>query len=161
MADPFVAVEVQGLAELQAKLKQLPIEAQDMVVDDLNKYYLNVFRGYPPKNYVTRKAAYGVTFFTEKQRRWFFANLNEGNIDVPYVRTQQLSKGWRQVGSGRTSFLANERAGAPYVVGDDQSRHEAMVGWKKAVDVIKERMSKALQVADGAVKKAIRKLHLD
>lgn len=159
MADKFIALETQGL-EVMAKLQKLPVVVQDAAVDELNKYFINVFRGYPQQKSITREAAYGVTFFTDKQRRWFFANLKEGNIDIPYIRTQALSSGWQQIGTGVRSFIVNERPGGVYVMGDEQSRHEAMVGWKKAADIVKERMERALKVVDGAVKKAIKKLGL-
>lgn len=158
----FVGVEVQGLDEFEAKLKKLPVEVQDFVVDDVSKYYINVFKAeQPPQNYVTRKAAYGVTFFTARQRRWFFAALREGLIDVPYKRTQALRNAWRQVGEGARSFIANDRPGAPFVVGDEtQSRHEKLVGWFRAGELMEKRLPRALKIADAAVKKAIRKLGL-
>jgi predicted dinucleotide-utilizing enzyme len=55
----------------------------------------------------------------------------------------------------------NYLSGAVYVYGErKQSRHEAMVGWKKPSQQIKERMTKINAIIDGAAKKAIRKLGL-
>ncbi len=158
----FIGVEVQGLAELKTKLDALPAVVQDYVVDEVTKYYLNVFRdSQPPPNYVTRKAAYGVTFFTPRQRRWFFAALRDGTIDVPYRRTGGLRKSWRQVGSGARSFIVNDSPGAPFVVGDDtQSRHEKLVGWFRTNELMEQRIERAMKIADGATKKAIKKLGL-
>lgn len=159
----FVGVEVQGLKDLQDKLSKLPVAVQDAVVDEVTKYYLNVFQSaQPPPNYVTRKAAYGVTFFTPRQRRWFFAALRDGTINVPYRRTGGLRKSWRQVGTGARSFIVNDSPGAPFVVGDDtQSRHERLVGWFRTNELMEERIERAMRVADGAAKKAIRRLGLD
>lgn len=158
----FIGVEVQGLAELKTKLDALPAVVQDYVVDEVTKYYLNVFRdSQPPPNYVTRKAAYGVTFFTPRQRRWFFAALRDGTIDVPYRRTGGLRKSWRQVGSGARSFIVNDSPGAPFVVGDDtQSRHEKLVGWFRTNELMEQRIERAMKIADAATKKAIKKLGL-
>lgn len=157
----FLYIDVTGLKEINDKLNRLPNEAVDAGTDNANEYLLNVMQTYPPKKSVTRKAAYGVTFFSDKQRRWFFANLNKGTIDVPYNRTQGLAQSWKIVGSGRNSFLANEAPAAPYVIGDNtQSRHEAMVGWKTVGEQVKGRMTEIVRRFDAGVKKAIRQLGL-
>ena len=159
----FVGVEIQGMKEFEEKLKKLPKEAQDRVVDDVSKYYLNLFQtSQPTPNYVTRFKAYGVTFFTTRQRKWFFAALRDGRINVPYVRTQGLRKSWRQVDRGARSFIVNDSSGAPFVVGDEtQSRHEKLVGWFRTNELMQSKVDKALKVADGAMKKALKKVGLD
>jgi hypothetical protein len=159
----FVGIEVQGLAELQEKLAKLPRAAQDQVTDDLNVDAVNILKAYPSQKTVTRKAAYGVSFFTDKQRRRFFANLNEGNIDSPYRRTQGLRNAWKVEGEGARSFIVNDAPGAMFVVGDEtqQSRHEKLVGWKSALDTLNSHMRSLLAKANAAVKKAIRKVGLE
>jgi hypothetical protein len=156
----FVGMEVQGLEELKAKLAKLPGASQDFVTDEVNKYMLDVMRQYPPEKYVSRKDAYGETFFTAKQRRYFFWALDQGIIGVPYRRTQAVRRGWQQVGKGRRSFLANAVPYAAHLFNDDQSRHAAKIGWKTITQTIKERMSRIIVVADGAIKKAIKKVGL-
>jgi len=76
----FVGIEVQGLEELRAQLKKLPPAVQDLVTEDVNKYMLDVLRTYPPQKAISRKRAYGVPFFTDKQRRYFFWALGEGAV---------------------------------------------------------------------------------
>ena len=44
------------------------------------------FSEYPPQSGLTRKQVYGQSFQSERQRRWFFAALSRGEIDVPYRR---------------------------------------------------------------------------
>ena len=160
-AGDFVGLEVQGIEELVEALKKLPPEVQDFVTEDINKYMLNVLRAYPPPKYVTRKHAYGRSFFTKKQRRWFFWALANNKIQVPYRRTQETSRSWKQVGEGRRSFLANEAPGAPFLYNEPgQSRHEKLVGWKTIPTIIKERTARIIKVAEAATQKAIRKLDL-
>jgi hypothetical protein len=156
----FIVVSADGLKELEAKLKRLPDAVADDGVTAANAYLLNVVKTYPPQNYVTRKAAYGVTFFTARQRRWFFAALRNGEISVPYKRTQGIRNNWRVEGTGRLSFLANDAPGVGWVMGENQSRHEAKVGWKKVTDIIKERTAAIVKAFDGAVKRAIRRVGL-
>lgn len=159
MPGDFIGFAVDGLDKLQSILSGLSEEIQDKAVDEMNKYLLNVLRSsQASKNYITRKAAYGKTFFTERQRKWFFANLNEGSIDVPYKRTQAMAKAWHIEGSGRRSFIANEAEGAPFVMGDDtQSRHEKMVGWKTVSAILKEHATRAEKKLEGLIDKILRR----
>jgi hypothetical protein len=158
MSNDFIGVDVRGLDILAKLLRDLPDEVQDTVIDDVSEYLLNVLKINAQQNYVTRKAAYGVSFFTPKQRRWFFAALADGKINVPYHRTQALAAGWKQVGRGRNSILANEAKGADWVVGENQSRHERMVGWKTVTQTIIDRQEQIQRKADAAAQKAIKKL---
>ena len=154
--------DILGDKELVAKLEKMPFEVADTVVGEVQDYLLNVLRSdQPPPKYVTRKAAYGVSFFTPKQRRWFFASLADGSINVPYQRTQGLSKGWQIVDRGIAGYIVNPTPGAKFVVGDGtQSRHEKMVGWKTVGQQIKDRAGKIAKIVDAAAKKALRKLKL-
>lgn len=160
MANDFVGIEVTGdIPKIQNFLQRYPKEAQDMITDDVNAYLVKVMQQYPSQSYVTRSSAYGAPFFTEKQRRWFFAALRRGEISVPYHRTQGLRESWNIVGKGRGSIIVNETQAAVFTMGDGtQSRHEKMVGWKTVGALIKERMSRIVQVANGAAKKALKKL---
>lgn len=159
---PGIKIEILNYKEIESKLNKLPIEAADVCAGEVQDYMLNVMRSdQPSPNYVTRKAAYGQPFQSDKQRRWFFWALNSGAINVPYHRTQELSKGWHIVNRGLLGYLVNYTKGASYVVGErNQSRHEAMVGWKKASQQISERLDKINKIIDAAAKKAIRKLGL-
>jgi hypothetical protein len=157
----FVGIEVQGLEELQALLAKLPVEVQDIVTDDVSAYMLNVLKTYPPQRHITRKQAYGRTFESDKQRRFFFAALKDGRIKVQYHRTQHFRNSWQQVGKGRRSFLANEMPYGSFLVNDDgQSNMAKLGGWKTLTAVMKQRFNQILRVANAAAVKAIRKLKL-
>lgn len=90
MADgDFIGIDVQGIEETRAMLRKLPPEVQSAVVADVTKFLLNVFKSYPPQKYVSRAEAYpdaftetgvGPGWFSDKQRRWFFANLGDMNL---------------------------------------------------------------------------------
>lgn len=161
MANDFVGVEINGLEELQAKLKKLPPEVADEGANNAYDYLLNVMRKYPPKKKVSRKQAYGVTFFSDKQRRFFFWALKSGAINVPYGRTQALSRGWRKVGEGRSAFLANESPYGVYMYDDvRQSRMSKLIGWKTLGQTLKERTKEIVRRFDAGTKKAIKKLGL-
>ena len=90
-------------------------------------------REYPPYRTVSRRAAYGVTFFTDRQRRWFFWALGEGLINPGQNnRTRNLADGWRLVEHAKQLDLINEVPYAKFVQGTitEQARQPRMVGWK-------------------------------
>lgn len=155
----FIAIDVNGLENLQALLHKLPAAIRGEVIDAVSEYLLNVYRAYPPYNYVSRKAAYGVTFFTDKQRRWFFAALKSGELSIPYRRTQTLRRGWHQIGQGENSLLVNETPYAAWMMGPgEQSRHAIAMGWKDIDKIAKEREVEIYRRADAAADRAIDRL---
>ena len=160
MAEDLILVSADGLKELHAKLAKLPDAVADDGVQAGNEYIVTAMQQQPPPNYVTRKAAYGVTFFTERQRRWFFAALRNGEINVPYKRTQGIRNAWRIEGRGRLGFVANDAPGVGWGMGENQARQPAMVGWKKANAIIKERTAEIVRRFDAGVKKALRRIGL-
>ncbi len=160
MGDNLVGIDIEGLEVVQRALKSLPPEIINAASDDLSKYLLNVLRMYPPKNYITRKAAYGQTFQSEKQRRWFFRALNSGEINVPYHRTQKLAGSWKIIGKGMNTIVVSEAEAARWTMGDERSKHERMVGWKQIPEILSAHAAKIESTLAGAAKKAIRKLGL-
>lgn len=114
-------------------------EMVKQTVGAVAKFLHEQVREYPAQRYVSRQAAYGRTFFSDRQRRWFFAALRSGEIDVPYHRTSTLRDGWRIVERSRKEVgLVNDVRYAPFVMGKDtQSRHERAVGWLTVQDIIR------------------------
>jgi hypothetical protein len=164
----MMGIEIIGLESVASRIASLPEELKSEVIADVAAYSLTVLgqqESETPQNYVTRKAAYGVTFFSAKQRGFFFAALNDGRISVPYRRRDQLGKAWSvEIGSGYAVFK-NTLEWATYVIGfAGQSRHERMVGWRNVKDFIDNKLSfrssTFRNVVMAAVRKAIGKLRL-
>jgi hypothetical protein len=154
----FIAIDIEGLAPLVKGLDKLPQEVQDAAGDDVSEYLINVLKHYPSQKRVTRAQAYGTTFFSDKQRRWFFAALKSGAISVPYRRTQTFRAGWRQIGKGIKSIIANEVEYGGFLMGDsEQSRMHKLIGWKTLSKVIDERKSKIVKILEAAAKKGMSK----
>lgn len=163
--DSFIGIDVKGIEELKAKFAKLGPEGQGLVVDDVSLFLINLFKQYPPEKRVSRKAAYGVSFFNKhgdnRQQKKFFAMLKSGEITVPYKRTQGFRKGWKQVGKGKDSLIVNETEYGKFLMGDgEQSRHALMIGWNSMEKTIEDHKEKMLEKADGAIKKAIKKVGL-
>lgn len=75
-------------------------------------------------------------FVSDKQRRWFFAALRNGEIEVPYKRTRQLSRGWETRADRGDVEVVNPVRYAAWVMG---RRHQTSmmkkIGWPKVDDV--------------------------
>lgn len=159
MANSLIGIDIRGLDEVQKLLRDLPPEAQDAAGDVAAVYLTEKLKEQPPPKQVSRKAAYGVTFFSDKQRRWFFAALNSGEISIPYKRTQDLRNSWQIIGKGADRIIVSEAEAAKWTMGDDtQSRHEAMVGWKKVATILEQSSGQLVKRMEGAVNKVIRRL---
>lgn len=159
----FIGIDVNEVLRsskvVQAQLASVAPAVLDGVVDGVSEYLLSVFKLYPPPNHnITRKQAYGVTFFTAKQRRWFFWALNSGILRLPYRRTQGMRNAWRQEGKGAKSILVNETQAAVYTMGDNtQARFSKLVGWKTLEQIVTERRKQIEARALAEANKAIRR----
>jgi hypothetical protein len=74
-----VKIVARGIKEFQDYLKRaVPRGAVKVALAALGEYLIGTpgkaLRHYDPYKYVSRKRAYGQTFQSEKQRRWFWAN---------------------------------------------------------------------------------------
>ena len=151
----LIGIDVRGLKELDSLFQQAPDAVQDAINVAVGDYLVNVLRAYPPQQYVSRKAAYGQTFFSDRQRRWFFAALAHGDLEIPYPRTQTLSQGWKRL----DDIVVNEVEYAKFVMGEgEQSRHEEKVGWLTTDRIVEQRAARIAEIANGAAKRALRKL---
>lgn len=161
----FIATDLTELKALGNRIKQLPTSVSSEGMRDVNEYMINVLQQYPPEKRVTRRAAYPEVqgWFSEKQRKWFFASLRSGSLRLPYRRTQELGKSWKVIGENPVrSIIANESPAAPFVMGDtEQSRMSKLIGWKKISAIVQERLARIVEKFDGGAKRAIRRLRLD
>ena len=102
-------------------------------VNDVGQYMLYRLREYPAYRYVSRIAAYGRSFVSDRQRNWFFWALGAGIIHPGQNnRTGKLGKGWeiKQVNPKQID-LVNAVPYAKFVQGtaQEQARQPGMAGW--------------------------------
>lgn len=112
-----------------------------------------------PYKYVSRKSAYGQTFFSDKQRRWFWAQVKDGNIAFPihYQRTGEIAAGWQKSGGGNKFQVVNRVPGVDRVMGDTlQARQPAKVGHRKVSEVIANNFNGMLRAAQQAVARVLK-----
>jgi hypothetical protein len=153
-------IVVRGIPEVQEFIRSLPYGTVKVGLQAIAEYYLgndqHGLRHYEPYKYVTRKAAYGQTFQSEKQRRWFWAN---GGPDmIGNHRTGETAAGWhwKETNNGYGITLENDTEGAHWIWSDKQARQPAMVGHRKAKDKIRTNLAGAIRYAQGKVNEQIK-----
>ena len=159
----FIGFEVEGLEEVKEKLRRLSSqEPQREMTKDVATYLRAEMQKVPSPTYVSRKQAYGRSFQSDKQRRWFFAALARGEITIPYRRTGRLRGGWEIMPMGTVNHLVvNEIPYAKWVQDKDtQSNMMKLRNWKTFQTVIKKSSDKIRQIANKVYYNYIRKTGL-
>lgn len=158
--DDFVAIDIQGLPSLLDQLDAITEPGMRDGLNDVADYMRGVMRSQPAYRHITRKEAFGGNgFFSDKQRRWFFAALESGELSLPYQRTGALRDGWQVASKGTLApMLFNSSSSAIFAHDDrQQSRLLGKIGWKKLGDVVKERSSQIARVMAEALRKSMKK----
>jgi hypothetical protein len=158
-----IKVRVRGIEELKAFFAELPSAVRRVAVQEAAKYLIgdqsHGLKHLVAYKYVTRKSAYGVSFFSEKQRRYVMARIREKSITPGTAnRTGATSAGWgyKSTGGGYGAILYNDTKGAEFTQGDTtQARQPAKVGHRKVSDVISTNINGAIQRANQAVQRWI------
>lgn len=111
-------------------------------------YLRGVIAEYPPSKRLTRRSVYGRSFVSERQRRWFFASLNDGSLQIPYRRTHNLGHRWTaRKESERKAIVGNNASYARYVQDEDrpQALFMAAIGWRTAQSVTRAEKEKVVR----------------
>jgi len=164
-----------GIDQLASRISSLPPVYIEEVMDEVGDYAVGVMKDAQPKRkYVSRMAAYGKTWVSAKQRRFFMWAVSTGKIpgwvmtkDGPrgqYIRSGAMAEAWDINKTDDSFMLTNPTAAAFWTMGDQQARQPAMVGWKKAAKIIAGaltfRSSKFRQAVEVAYQRALRKVKL-
>ena len=139
---------------LTKKFGQLTLRMVDIGTEAAGKYILlAIKKDVPGYRYVSRKAAYGKTFFSDKQRRWFFKNRMWEKI--PYQRTHVLENSWEMIGSGANLTIRNQDPAAEWAYSEGQARQLEMVGWRRVSTTMEVKERNAAAAAERAIAKEI------
>lgn len=132
MAD-FVAISIEGDLTIAPALLRV---ASPEVIGRANKriaeYIKKRAETYPKQKSITRKQAYGKSFESDKQRRFFFSALARGEIVVPYQRTDTFKLGWQVVPFGVQDFIViNDVPYGGFLMGiATRANMMKLIGWK-------------------------------
>jgi hypothetical protein len=156
-----VRFKVRGVEKIQNFLKELPRGTVRVALIAISEWMIGDSQSglkHPePYKYVARKKAYGVSFFSDKQRRYVMAKIRSGEI-VPGQnnRTGASEDAWSYTpataGKNYAYKLVNPTPGAYWTRDDkNQARQPAKVGWLKVGEVVRKNMSGAIRAAKAAV----------
>lgn len=148
-------VTISGVKEIKEFIQSIPRGVKKVAMYGIAEYIVgdesHGLKHEPSYKYVSRKSAYGMTFFTDKQRRWFWAN---GGPDmIGNNRTHAIRDDWDFTDTGGWSRVSifNQAPGVGWVMGTEQARQPAKVGWRKAMDVVMSNLAGALRAGQRAV----------
>jgi len=177
MPDGFIGIDTNEVLRsskvVEKQLAKVPGAVYDAVIDSVSTYLLDVFRAYPPPNHtIKRRQAYPDSpsfqtpsgkwiripgYFSWKQFIKVIMINKEGGI--PYRRTNQMRKAWKQVDRGRDSIIVNETEAAVYTMGDNtRARFSKLVGWKTMEEIVTSRMKQIERIALAGANKGIKKV---
>lgn len=153
-----IRLDIRNLTEVTEFIKTLPAGTKKMALTEIQTYIIGDARHglkhAPPYKYVSRKQAYGQSFFTDRQRKWFFWSLNTGRLQLPYKRTGSLAAAWKRGEGENSRYITNDAPYASLVQGDNtQSRHSKKIGWRTASQVVRDNIAGALRQANQAVQR--------
>jgi hypothetical protein len=149
-------------SNLREVISDAPRHLRGVVTEEAAKYLIgDARRGlkhYDPYRYVTRAAAYGVSFFSLAQQRYVMAMIAQGLITPGTAqRSGATAAGWTILYAGVHTRIINITRGAYYTRDDmGQSRHEQMVGHKKVREVIASNERGMEQAVDRTVQQWLR-----
>lgn len=112
-------IEIKGLEKVLAKFGKLEkLRPQLVKTTEKAAYYVRGNWKYPPKS------EKHIEFVSDKQRGWFFANLKEGKLQLPYRRTGTLGRTLhsevREMGSNIVGLIGNNTVYAPWVISSEE-----------------------------------------
>jgi len=156
-----VTVEIKGLDEAIKKLTDL---------GKLSKVHAGIRAGmlhlkgklatYPPRKHISIASLGG--WKSDKQRKWFFANLRAGTIDVPYRRgvspsSEALGRKWatKYDKAKFEGVVGNNASYARLVQGEQQTEMMKRIGWETVETVAKNETKRVQEYVFEAVRRAI------
>jgi len=155
-----IKFRIRNVEAVQSFLRAIPRGAVKVALEAFTDYIIgdesHGLRHADPYKFVTRKSAYGFSFFTDKQRRWFFWALKTGKIDPGSgKRTGESTAAWKAVprNDGYRFTVQNNTAGGYWTRHDKkQARQLGKVGWRKIMTVLADNYKGGIRHAVAAVK---------
>lgn len=127
----MIIVKSDGLEQLVTAIKAM----QDPVFRRYfsEQFYLKRVKPELEKYPTPRRAP--MEFVSDKQRRYFFAALSRGGIQIPYQRTNLLKRSWMFTAGADGGVVTNRTPYAAYVLGvpGQAGYHQ---GWWRTVDEV-------------------------
>jgi hypothetical protein len=94
-------------------------------------------------------------YWSDKQRRAFFAKLNAGEISVPYNRTGDAGRSWTTKPNGNQVIVGNNRKYAPYLYDPEKQANYHKGNWKTTKQVIDANRGELVTMLDKTIEKLL------
>ena len=155
-------IVIKGLDELVEKFDNIgSLKGVKAAMKNAGTHLKGEISRYPGRKHITIQQAGG--WKSDKQRRWFFAALRSGEIEVPYRRGQSpgsedLGQRWTVTtrNQGFTVIVGNNASYGPFVQAhDSQSRMMKVIGWKTDQQVLDENKHEVVGYLEDAIKKIV------
>lgn len=156
----MIGIEIEGIPQVKQMLLSVasPVVQQEVTTSAAD-YLRGQMRKYPEYTYVSRARAYGKTFQSDRQRRWFFAALRSGELVIPYPRTMTLQRNWQIMRSGAAdAMLVNDTPYAHFVQQSPQARMMTYRNWRSIQTVVMQEKGRLQAIAQEAFNRALKKL---
>lgn len=156
----MIQVEIRGIPEVQRMLASVANPAvRQEVLRSVGEYAQGQMRKYPDYTYVSRREAYGKTFQSDRQRRWFFAALRSGELVIPYPRTGTLRRGWKVEPRGADDMaLRNDTPYGRFVQNSPQARMMTLRQWRSLQTMLYQEKAQIQRIASEAWNRALKRL---
>lgn len=139
---------VRGIERVLAMLNRLSSGAVDIAVNAFARFMIPFLKNYPAPKHVSRAQAYPNSITIDygphrgkvvqgyfSSRQYYYVMLN---IKSPYSRTNQTKEGWSVSSQGGgVAYIRNSHAPSKYSMGSDQANLNKLVGWQRAIDIIR------------------------
>lgn len=157
----MIGVDVEGIPAVTRMLEQLESpQVLSAVTKDVATLLKGKLQKYPGYQYVSRVEAYGQTFKSVAQRKWFFAALRSGELKIPYPRTNKLTNAWQVMPFGGTDhLLVNDTPYAHWVHdGRQQSRMMILRQWYSIERTIYENTPQIQTTAQESINREVKRI---
>lgn len=143
-----VTIQVDGMDELLQAIESLEdLRPLRGAVQAMALYMKGKVAIYPPYQHIPRKQVYGFSFFSAKQRKWFFAAVAEGRITVgKSSRGGKTSQGFGRrwtitpLNNGLTAVIGNNTGYGEFLMGSKRTKRSAAGGWRTVAEVVEENL---------------------
>ena len=167
MPGDFIRIEgLESIDKLLLALKRFPQQVKrNLGAAGLEAVKRVIFPVQGLKRYPPGGPGAPQPFKSDKQRRYFFAALKRGEIEVPYRRGQSPNSEkygamWYSKSQGYATEVGNRSSYARYLGGTEQSAYMAKRGWRKLFDIVEEKMDSIRAIYQSWINKTLKDLGL-
>jgi hypothetical protein len=152
----FIKIEVKGLDILVAKLDQFKHEIQSGIKgasEEASREVLDTvgLRRYPESTAANQPPA---PYYIRGRGTQYKSGANN-------YKSENYGKQWTtKVTGGWNITIGNRASYAPYLAGEQQSHVMAAIGWRKLIDVAREKVVKVVAIYDAWVARTIKRIGL-